>query len=115
MSELKQDHNTDSQTQALTRFRALNFVEDLQRGGCLLAAALRQAALQPWPDENGDYYATRTIEDWWYAYKKGGFTKCHCPCAPSKSNSAWTRGGAPASRSGIKTSSWAWPALPPCI
>jgi hypothetical protein len=37
-----------------------------------LAEALRQASLHPWPDENGDYYAARTLEDWWYAYKKGG-------------------------------------------
>jgi hypothetical protein len=57
----------------MTRFRALNFIEDLQRGGGVLADALRQASLHPWPDENGDYYAVRMLEDWWYAYKKGGF------------------------------------------
>ena len=68
-----QSPNTPNQTEALTRFRALNFVEDLQRGGCILADALRQASHHPWPDQNGDYYAARTIEDWWYAYKKGGF------------------------------------------
>jgi len=62
-----------NQILALTRFRALNFVEDLQRQGSSLAEALRRASLQPWPDENGDYYAVRTLEDWWYAYKKGGF------------------------------------------
>ena len=73
MNELNQNQNTPHQTQALTRFRALNFIEDLQRGGGVLADALRQASLHPWPDENGDYYAVRTLEDWWYAYKKGGF------------------------------------------
>jgi transposase InsO family protein len=73
MNEPNQNQNTPHQTQALTRFRALNFVEDLQRTGCILAEALRQASLHPWPDENGDYYAARTIEDWWYAYKAGGF------------------------------------------
>jgi len=73
MNEPNQNQNTPNQTQALTRFRALNFVEDLQRTGCILADALRQASLHPWPDENGDYYAARTIEDWWYAYKAGGF------------------------------------------
>src|SRR2546426_8732724 len=36
-----------TQTQALTRFRALNFVEDLQRHGNTLAAALRQASSHP--------------------------------------------------------------------
>jgi len=65
--------NPANQIVALTRFRALNFVEDLQRSGCPLAEALRQASRQPWPDENGDYYAARTLEDWWYAYQKGGF------------------------------------------
>jgi transposase InsO family protein len=65
--------NPDSQNLALTRFRALNFVEDQLRHGRLLAQALRQAALLPWPNENGAFYAARTIEDWWYAYKKGGF------------------------------------------
>ena len=73
MNDPKQNQNTPHQTQALTRFRALNFIEDRQRGGGVLAEALRQASLQPWPDENGDYYAVRTLEDWWYAYKKGGF------------------------------------------
>jgi transposase InsO family protein len=73
MNEPNQNRNTPPQTQALTRFRALNFVEDLMRGGGILADALRQASLHPWPDENGDYYAWRTIEDWWYAYKDGGF------------------------------------------
>ena len=73
MNDPNQNQNTPQQIQALTRFRALNFIEDLQRAGRLLADALRQASLQPWPDENGDYYAARTLEDWWYAYKKGGF------------------------------------------
>jgi putative transposase len=73
MNEPNQHQNSPNQTQALTRFRALNFVEDLQRGGGVLAEALRQASLHPWPDENGDYYAARTVEDWWYAYKNGGF------------------------------------------
>jgi putative transposase len=73
MNEPNQNQNSPNQIQALTRFRALNFVEDLQRGGGVLAEALRQASRHPWPDENGDYYAARTIEDWWYAYKAGGF------------------------------------------
>jgi putative transposase len=73
MNDPNQNQTTPNQTQALIRFRALNFVEDLMRGGGLLAEALRQASRHPWPDENGDYYAARTLEDWWYAYKKGGF------------------------------------------
>lgn len=73
MNEPNKNPNELNQITALLRFRALNFIEDLQRRGCPLAEALRQASVQPWPDENGDYYAVRTLEDWWYAYRKGGF------------------------------------------
>jgi transposase InsO family protein len=59
--------------QALTRFKVLNFVEDLRRAGHHLADALRQAALRPWPEDDGKIYAPRTIQDWWYAYQKDGF------------------------------------------
>lgn len=66
--------NPNSQTVALTRFRAMNFIEDQLRLGHRLAHTLREASLRPWPDENGDYYAVRTLEDWWYGYKQGGFS-----------------------------------------
>lgn len=51
----------------------MNFIEDQVRGGQTLAEVLREGSARPWPDENGDYYAVRTLEDWWYAFKKGGF------------------------------------------
>ena len=54
------------------RFAAINHLEDLIRGGQTLAEALRHTALMPWPDEHGDVYAVRTIEDWWYAYHNRG-------------------------------------------
>lgn len=73
MNEPLQNLDPHASTLALTRFRALNFVEDQRRAGGALAAALRAASLRPWPDEQGDYYAVRTLEDWWYAYQKGGF------------------------------------------
>lgn len=73
MNEPNKNSNDLNPTLALTRFKALNLVEDLQREGLPLAQALRQASVRPWPDENGDYYAERTLEDWWYAYQKGGF------------------------------------------
>ena len=65
--------NSNSHQTALTRFRALNFIEDRLRDRPRLSQALLEASRQPWPDENGDYYAVRTLEDWWYAYNKGGF------------------------------------------
>lgn len=73
MKEPNASPNPNSQQTALTRFRALNFLEDRLRDGRRLSQALLEASRQPWPDENGDYYAVRTLEDWWYAYKKGGF------------------------------------------
>ena len=58
---------------ALRRFAAVSFIEQKQREGLGLIEALRLAALRPWPDENGCYYAARTLEDYWYAWKSGGF------------------------------------------
>lgn len=73
MNEPNKNPNSPSQNQALTRFKVINFVEDLFRISPPLSEALRAASLRPWPDENGDYYAFRTIQDWWYDFKKGGF------------------------------------------
>jgi len=73
MNDPNSNPNPESQNTALTRFRALSFVEDLLRCGHTLAWSLRKASLRPWPDENGDYYKVRTLEDWWYGYKHGGF------------------------------------------
>jgi hypothetical protein len=70
MKELSSTHKNEA---ALRRFAAVSFIEQKQREGLALADALRLAALRPWPDEQGDYYAPRTLEDSWYAYKKGGF------------------------------------------
>jgi transposase InsO family protein len=58
---------------ALRRFRVVSFVEDLVDGGMMLSEALAQGASRPWPENSSRYYAVRTIEDWYYAYKKGGF------------------------------------------
>lgn len=57
----------------MIRFKAVNYVEDRAREGWRLADALRMASQRAWPNETGRYYAERTIEDWYYAYKKGGF------------------------------------------
>jgi transposase InsO family protein len=62
-----------NEQEALIRFKAVNFVEDRVREGWRLAEALRLAAQRPWPDETGRCYAPRTIEDWWYLHKRGGF------------------------------------------
>src|SRR5258706_9469537 len=73
MNDSNKNSNSPSQNQALTRFRVINLLEDQLPHGPCLSEALREASVRPWPDQNGDYYAVRTIEDWWYAFKKGGF------------------------------------------
>lgn len=57
----------------MTRFKAVSHINELVRSGFQLAEALRQAALRPWPDESGRCYAPRTLEDWYYAHRHGGF------------------------------------------
>ncbi len=70
MKEPAQDRRNEV---ALRRFAAVSFLEQKQREGFGLARALRMASLRPWPDEHGTYFAVRTLEDYWYAWKRGGF------------------------------------------
>src|SRR3974377_2489634 len=58
---------------ALRRFAAVSFIEQKVREGFVVVQALRLAALRPWPDENGTYSSARTLEDYWYGWKSGGF------------------------------------------
>ena len=58
---------------ALRRFAAVNFIEQKLREGLGVVEAIRLAALRPWPDDHGRYSAARTLEDYWYAWKRGGF------------------------------------------
>lgn len=71
---MKHTQPNDPRTVALTRFKAVNTIEEHIRNGCELAQALREASLCPWPDETGRCYAVRTLEDWWYGYQKAGFS-----------------------------------------
>jgi putative transposase len=70
---MNDDAKNISQTAALIRFQAVSFILDQMRSARALAQALRDASARPWPDETGDFYAVRTIEDWYYAYHKKGF------------------------------------------
>lgn len=66
--------SNQANTTALLRFRVVNWLEECINSGTALATALREASARPWPDQElGDYFAVRTIEDWWYAYKSDGF------------------------------------------
>ena len=67
MNQASSNQKPNSPSLALTRYKAINALEDCLRAGLPLAEALRQASARSWPDENGDHYAVRTLEDWWYA------------------------------------------------
>ena len=71
---MQNDPKNKSQTTALLRFAAVSYILDQMRSARALAQALRDASARPWPDETGDFYAVRTLEDWYYAYQKKGFT-----------------------------------------
>jgi putative transposase len=70
---MNKSHENRQQTVALTKFKAVNWIEEQVRNGCKLSSTLRQASLCPWPDAAGRCFAARTIEDWWYAYQNEGF------------------------------------------
>jgi putative transposase len=69
-----QNHITPQEQSALIRYSAVSHIQQQQSQGHTLAEAIRDAASRPWPDgHTGKHYAVRTLEDWWYAYQKGGF------------------------------------------
>jgi hypothetical protein len=61
---------------ALRRFAGVSFIEQKLREGFGIVEALRLAALRPWPDENGYYYAARTLEG------TPGKAEALLPCSP---------------------------------
>jgi hypothetical protein len=67
------EHFENRKNGGLRRFAAVSFIEQKVREGFGVVQALRLAALRPWPDENGRYSSARTLEDYWYAWKSGGF------------------------------------------
>jgi hypothetical protein len=64
-----------SQALALERFALLTQIQDLLRQGFPLSVALEQVSFRPLslPDGSQRLFARRTLEDWWYAYQRGGF------------------------------------------
>ncbi len=58
---------------ALLRFEVICHLKTLRQNGLPLAECVRAAASRPWPGENGQYYAARTIETWWYDYASKGY------------------------------------------
>jgi transposase InsO family protein len=85
---MKTTQEDDRQQVALTRFKAVSYIQEQVRNGVILAEALRTAAVCPWPDDAGRCYAARTLEDWYYAYQKDGFaalaTQPRSDCGLSK-------------------------------
>ncbi len=57
-------------SRALGRFAAVQMVVQGVQNGLSMVHAAEQAAQQPW---DGRYFSAQTIEDWYYAYRKGQF------------------------------------------
>lgn len=68
-----------AETLALERFGLLTKIQDALGQGMPLAQALEAAAAIPIQraDGNTRTFSVRTLEDWWYAFKKGGFAQLH--------------------------------------
>ena len=58
---------------ALLRFEVVCHINTRNDGGVSLSECLREASSRPWPGEGGIYYSLRSLETWWYVYKKSGF------------------------------------------
>jgi len=65
--------NNPKEAQALLRYEVICHIKTRLSQQMRLSESLREASSRPWPDENGYCYSYRTIETWWYDYKKGGF------------------------------------------
>ncbi len=68
-----------AETLALERFGLLTKIQDALRQGMPLAQALQLVAAVPIQRSDGSSrtFSVRTLEDWWYAFKKGGFARLH--------------------------------------
>jgi putative transposase len=64
---------------ALERFGLITKIQDALNQQIPLAQALQMAAAVPIRRSDGTsrQFSMRTLEDWWYAYKKGGFADLH--------------------------------------
>jgi transposase InsO family protein len=58
------------ENRALGRFAAVQLVVQAIQSGQSMVQAIEQAALQAW---DGRYFSARTIEDWYYRYKRDKF------------------------------------------
>jgi len=58
---------------ALLRFEVICQIKTLREAGHTLAESLREVSSRPWPGPEGQYYAYRTLETWWYDYARSGY------------------------------------------
>ena len=75
---MSKSHRLDQrELTALVKYSAISFIQTQRGDGESLITALRAASLRPWPDETGKTYSIRTLEDWWYTHRHGGFAALH--------------------------------------
>ena len=63
-------HEDPREARALARFAAVQMVLQARQNGVPFFRALAQAAAQAW---DGRYFSARTIEEWFYGYRRGRF------------------------------------------
>ena len=71
---------TKAEAVALARFALLSQVQELLRQSVPLKVALEtvaSSATHPTGPDPAAPVAVRTLEDWWYAYQRGGFAALH--------------------------------------
>ena len=70
---------TSAEALALERFGLITKIQDALNQQMPLAQALQLAAAVPVRRADGTLrtFSARTLEDWWYAYQKGGFADLH--------------------------------------
>lgn len=68
-----------AETLALERFGLMTKIQDALAQQIPLAQALQMASAVPVRRADGSSrtFSVRTLEDWWYACQKGGFSKLH--------------------------------------
>ena len=62
--------------QALVRHSAITWIEQCRNSGRCFGECLKRAAELAW---GGRFFSARTLEEWYYAHRHGGFSRLQSP------------------------------------
>jgi putative transposase len=65
-----------SSRRALVRHSAISWIEQCRNSGSCFGECLKRAAELAW---GGRFFSPRTLEEWYYAYRQGGFSRLQTP------------------------------------